>query len=470
MALPFRSRTFLLGTLFLLLLASASAQTPTISQINPDPVSPGTVASLTGANFAATSSFPSTVGGAYPTTWAGVTISVGGKAAAFLSISPTLMTFQVPVELAAGATTLVVERVVNGQTFRSAPFNLTLLTHSPVFNNQMSGIVNATFVDSGATVTRTLPAKAGDTISAGARGLGPTNPVVATGVVTTAFAPTTSTARVTLGGRDCEVLSTGLSPGALGIYAVRFRVPANPPGGDQVLLMEIGGKTSPSTILPVAATSIPATPMVLSQFVFGDGFYTAIYLHNSTSSSVPVTVAFFGNNGQPMNVPALGGTTTTANIPAGGVGLLEAPNNGALQQGWARVDLPSGVTGYGVFRQSVPGRADQEAVVPFASYTSSGSTLIFDDVGLTTAFAAANPANTSVTVTLTAKSNVGTPLGTATLNLLASGKSAGTLRSLIPAVAGQRGTVQFTVTSGAVSVLGLRFGAEAFTSIPATER
>ena len=29
-----------------------------------------------------------------------------------------------------------------------------------------------------------------------------------------------------------------------------------------------------------------------------------------------------------------------------------------------RMVLPIGVTGYGVFRQSVPGAADQEAVVP----------------------------------------------------------------------------------------------------------
>ncbi len=211
------------------------------------------------------------------------------------------------------------------------------------------------------------------------------------------------------------------------------------------------------------------TPKVLSQFAFGGGFYTAIYLHNTGASATPVNVSFFGNDGTPLNVPSLGGTATTANVPAGGVALLEAPNNGALQQGWAKIDLPDGVIGYGVFRQSVAGRADQEAVVPFSDAATSNATLIFDDAGLTTAVAVANPTTSAVAVTLTAKSNLGTPLGSSSINIPSRGKAAFTLGSSIAAVTGQRGSASFAVSSGAASVLGLRFGGEAFTSIPAFE-
>lgn len=262
----------------------------------------------------------------------------------------------------------------------------------------------------------------------------------------------------------------GNLPGVAGQRgSVEFGVPS---GAVSVLGLRFGGE---------AFTSVPAFESgqsaagarVLSQFVFGGGspgFYTAIYLHNPGTSSASVTVSFFNNDGTPLNVPALGGATTTANVAAGGVALIEAPNTGALQQGWARIDLPSGVLGYGVFRQSVNGRADQEAVVPLAGSASARSTLIFDDAGLTTAVALANPTDSPVTVTITAKSSSGAALGSSTVNLPARGKTAFNLRANIPAVAGQRGSADFTVSSGAVSVLGLRFGGEAFTSIPATER
>lgn len=234
-----------------------------------------------------------------------------------------------------------------------------------------------------------------------------------------------------------------------------------------------GDRIYTSSLAVDSAAAVSTTPKVLSQFVFGGGspgFYTAIYLHNTGTSSAAVNVSFFNNDGTALSVPSLGGATTTANVAAGGVALVEAPNNGALQQGWAKIDLPDGVIGYGVFRQSLSGRADQEAVVPFASASSAHSTLIFDDAGLTTAIAIANPTESAVTVTLTAKSNTGTALGTSTVNLPARGKTAFNLKDRVAAVSGQRGSVDFTVSSGAVSALGLRFGAEAFTSIPATER
>src|SRR5215471_12790870 len=53
--------------------------------------------------------------------------------------------------------------------------------------------------------------------------------------------------------------------------------------------------------------------------------------------------------------------------------------------------LPGGVTGYGIFRESVPGTPDQEAVVPLASSRSTTSTLTWDDTNYTTAVAVANP-------------------------------------------------------------------------------
>jgi hypothetical protein len=276
----------------------------------------------------------------------------------------------------------------------------------------------------------------------------------------------TSTVSLLARGKTAFTLATNIPAVAGQRGSVEFSVPS---GANSVLGLRFGGEAF--TSIP-AAESIPsaASTRILPQFAFGGGFYTAIYLHNTGTSTAAVNVSFFSNDGSPLSVPALGGAATTANVAAGGVSLLEAPNNGALQQGWARIELPAGVIGYGVFRQSVNGRADQEAVVPFASSSSAHATLIFDDAGLTTAIALANPTDTPVTVTATAKSTSGAVFGTSTVNLPARGKTAFTLASSIGAAGGQRGSVDFTVSSGAVGVLGLRFGGEAFTSIPATER
>ncbi len=248
--------------------------------------------------------------------------------------------------------------------------------------------------------------------------------------------------------------------------SVEFNV-AN--GAASVLGLRFGGEAF--TSVP-AFESIPeeGTTRILPQFAFGGGYYTGIYLYNNGSSSAMANVQFFSNDGTPLNVTALGGTTAMASIPAKGVALLEAPNVGSLQQGWARILLPEGVSGYGVFRQSVPGRADQEAVVPFAGAQRTRGILIFDDAGLTTTVALANPSDGPITVMATAKGTGGAVLGTSTITLPARNKTAFLLRSNIGAVANQRGSVEFAASGGSVSVLGLRFGGEAFTSVPAAER
>jgi len=182
-------------------------------------------------------------------------------------------------------------------------------------------------------------------------------------------------------------------------------------------------------------------------------------------------VSFFGDNGAPLILPSIGNSTTTITLAPHGTAIIEAPNAGALSQGWASMSLPSGVIGYGVFRQSVPGLGDQEAVTPLSGAASTSSTLIWDDTGFITAAAIVNPSSTSTTVTITVRDTGGSVIGTYPLVLAANNKTAKTLRDLpgLSGMIGKRGSAEFTVSSGAVAVLGLRFGGNAFTSIPTTD-
>lgn len=219
----------------------------------------------------------------------------------------------------------------------------------------------------------------------------------------------------------------------------------------------VGHRQSPGSILP--------------QFVFGAGtWYSALYFTNPNSYSVTFTVNFTADGGTPLTVPSLGGSSVSVTIPPNGTSVLEAPNSGSFGEGYATAALPAGVTGYGIFRQTVSQR-DQEAVVPLASAASTTSTLAWDETVGTVSLAIANPSAVSTNVTITVWDTSGNNLGTSPpIPLSANSKTEGNLDTLAGiSLAGKRGSAQFSVTTGNVAVLGLRFiGGGAFTSIPAT--
>jgi len=233
--------------------------------------------------------------------------------------------------------------------------------------------------------------------------------------------------------------------------------------GGSLLLLE------PATGIVTFGVAQPqATETVMGQFVFGAGYSTFLYFNNASPGSVSFTVNFVGDNGSPMTVPSLNGSSTTVQIPAGGTAVVQAPNNGStLNQGYATFTLPPGVNGYGVFRLQTT--RVSEGTSPFGPSLAASETLVFDETGsLVDGIAIANPTGSSETVTVKATDNNGNSLGTGTVVLAAHAHTAAALDGIatgLSGVAGHSGQVTFSVTSGAVSVLGLRFNAGAFTTI-----
>jgi hypothetical protein len=223
----------------------------------------------------------------------------------------------------------------------------------------------------------------------------------------------------------------------------------------------------------VATAALPSLgTAILPQFAYGGGWYSALYFANVGTTPVSFPVNFIGDNGQPLNVPSVGGSSTTVNLSAQGTAVLEAPNQGGLSQGYVTASLPVGVVGYGIFRQSVASRGDQEAVVPLSGATATTSTLIWDDTNFVTGVAIVNRSSLPNTVAIVLRDSAGTTIGNATVNLPPNGKLAVALRDLpgVTRVAGARGMAEFTVPFGNVAVLGLRFSGSAFTSIPTADR
>ncbi len=241
-------------------------------------------------------------------------------------------------------------------------------------------------------------------------------------------------------------------------------------GAVSVLGLRFNG-TSFTSILPSSPGSSSAGTKALPQLAFGGGWYTALYVHNSTGSPVQVPVSFFGADGSPLSMPS-GGSTATLNLAANGSDIIEAPNTGPLTQGWIQVQAPDGIDGYGVFRQSAQGQNDQEGTVPFSSTSSTTNTIIFDETAFDTAVAVLNPSATDATVTITVRDDQGNQIGTSTVALGAKQRQAFLLRDRagLNGMLGKRGSADFTVSSGAVSVLGLRFKGSSLTSILPAER
>ena len=170
------------------------------------------------------------------------------------------------------------------------------------------------------------------------------------------------------------------------------------------------------------ATDANASRAVLGQFAYGGGWYSALYFSNGSLNQVSFTVNFIGDDGKPLSVPLLGGTaasSATITLAPGGSTVLEAPNVGTtVNQGYASVFLPVGVTGYGVFRQSLPGVADQEAVVPLAYPNVSTLTMVYDEVNSITAVAITNPSGVATSVTVTVEDIPGNVIATSTSPLV----------------------------------------------------
>jgi len=217
---------------------------------------------------------------------------------------------------------------------------------------------------------------------------------------------------------------------------------------------------------------------VLPHFVFGGGWYSAVYFTNQGTNQVSFPVQFATDSGTPLNIASIGASSTTITLPPGGTTVIQAPNAGSLEEGYVSMVLPVGVTGYGLFGQSVPG-GFQEAVVPLSVTNAGFNSLVYDDTNFVTAVAVANPSAVATTIAITATDIHGNVIGTSTLPLAPFAKTEAVLRTLpgLSSIAGNQGTVQFSTPAqttatltGYVAVLGLRFNGLAFTSIPAGGR
>ncbi len=233
-----------------------------------------------------------------------------------------------------------------------------------------------------------------------------------------------------------------------------------------------------------AFTSLETTPdsssgaavrQVFAQIADGGGFNTLLTLQNNNAAAVTATLRFRravpGSNGatEPWQ-PALEGSASTANIviPAGGAYAVRTAGIGDTPtSGWAEVESVSPLSGSAVFSFK-PGQAiPQEASVALKAGQPAGFLLPFDNtLGFVTSVALANiDAAAAARVSVVLRDESGATLGEETIDIPASGHLAFETVNRLAATAGKRGSAEFTIQSGWVAAIGLRFSpAGPFTS------
>jgi uncharacterized protein (TIGR03437 family) len=189
-----------------------------------------------------------------PTSLRGVSVRVNGTPAPILAVANSngqeQVNFQAPFEIAGRPTVSIV--VARGAEV-SAAGDIPVLDIQPgIFTIDGTQAIVLHAAD-GTLVTSQKPLERNEDAVLYAEGLGRVAGRPATGAAAPVSPRAVATAdvRLTLASLVCEISFAGLSPGLVGVYEVRFRVPANAPSGSQNLILSADIVTGPTVRAPV---------------------------------------------------------------------------------------------------------------------------------------------------------------------------------------------------------------------------
>jgi hypothetical protein len=208
--------------------------------------------------------------------------------------------------------------------------------------------------------------------------------------------------------------------------------------------------------------------------VAGGSWKTSFVFINTDTTASTVVLLTYSTAGSPMAVPVVGSTTDsqhTFTIPASGSIQVDLDENAtsALITGWAGVIPTGNVRGQGIFKQSIPGRPDFEAVVPMLTRSlpaciipfpnqPSVLAMAFDNTGgYVTSVAFANTATAQRTLDLEFVDQAGAQLYLAQETMAAHNQMAFTTAGRYPALAEKKGWMRVLTSASDFTALGFRF-------------
>ena len=264
-------------------------------------LSPGGLISIYGTNMSKTTTdLRGLSSQSLPVSLNGVRVTIGGKDAPLLFVSPKQINAQVPADVPAGPQNVTVT-MSNGT---SANFVVTVAPAAPaIFFDTVGGVVvrNSDF----GLVRPEKPARAGDILVIYATGLGVTTPAIPPGTLASGppFAMT-APVTITVGGQNATVIYSLAAPGFAGLYQIAFRMPSGVSGGNAPLVIRVNNVASNTVNIAVA-------PDVQIPDAIGDFLTTYVGPKGGDLDVVKSQVTFTGTEfvfSGTMNAPI--GTTT----------------------------------------------------------------------------------------------------------------------------------------------------------------
>lgn len=212
-------------------------------------LAPGSLMTIFGSNLTKVpADLTGWLGSSIPLAFNGTSVTVGGKAAAVVSMTRSYIVAQTPVDVAVGPAPVIVT-TSNGA---STAFNSTVAATAPaIFFDSLGAIAvrNADF----SLIRPDNPARAGDILVVYATGLGTPSVTLATGQLAPSVAPFAMKSGVTatINGQTASVIYALASPGLTGVDQVAVRLPAGVAAGNASLVLLAGGVSSNSVTIPV---------------------------------------------------------------------------------------------------------------------------------------------------------------------------------------------------------------------------
>lgn len=219
---------------------------------------PGSYLSIIGGGFSSPAEGWSPTS-ALPTELNGVQVTVGGQSAYINYAGPTQINFRPPSNVPAGLQNVDVTMPAGGMqaSVQINPIAPGLFAYSLSGRSYPAALFAGSSVivaAAGVLSSPSRPAAAGDFIELYGTGMGPTNPAAPDGVVFAKSYPAASLPafKVTIGGKAATVTFAGLV--APGLFQLDVQIPAGLSGGDQPLVLTVGGiAAQPNLLLTIAA-------------------------------------------------------------------------------------------------------------------------------------------------------------------------------------------------------------------------
>ncbi len=242
-----------------------------------------------------------------------------------------------------------------------------------------------------------------------------------------------------------------------------------------------GLRAASGTQNPGKFTFVGPSDMVFPHLATGGGWETTLVLVNLSNTAVTFSQAFYDTSGQPLTVTFEsipdGQQMTTSSAqgtlnPGASFHIKLLDQGAGLKTGWSVISYDSTnarLGGYAIFKQSVAGSPDFEALVPLSAYDDYVFIMPYDNTnGFVTSMALVNPgANLDSQVYVTLLDTEGNTVSTDTIPLAKGQQTAFTIPERFPDTQGKVGSILFESSTTRLSALGFRFNPQhAFSTIP----